>query len=187
MTELSSTTIGVIVLVFALALGLFARGFWSAPRRHERALRKALRRIGLASLIDRVIPDGVDGEIQIDLIVLTARGLLVLEVKRVEGTVFGAASVDQWTALTPTRRIAFDNPLELMHRRIIALKGVLGEDVPVEGRVVLVGEVTLGADLPDVVMTPATLIETFDPTSGKADASPYFAHWEQLRQTAPSE
>lgn len=183
MAELSSTTIGVIVLVGAVALGLLARWYWSAQRRHERALRKALRRIGLATLVDRVIPDGVDGEIQIDLIVLTTKGLLVLEVKRVEGTVFGAASVDQWTALTPTRRIAFENPLELMHRRIIALKGMLGEDVPVEGRVVLVGEVTLGADLPDVVTTPATLIETFDPTSGKVDASPYFSQWDQLRQT----
>lgn len=176
--------IGVFAVVAVLLIGLLVRWWWTPARRHERALRKALRVIGHDTLVDRVIPDGVDGEIQIDLIVLTGAGLLVLEVKRVEGTVFGAASMDQWTALTPHRRIAFENPLELMHRRIIALKARLGDDVPVEGRVVLVGDVTLGADLPDVVTTPETLAESYAATAGKADTSPYYNHWTQLSQEA---
>lgn len=173
-----------IIAVFALtAVALFARWWMTPARRHERALRKAIKRISHDTLAERVIPDGVDGEIQIDLVALTAAGLLVLEIRHARGTVYGATSLDQWTALTPTSRIAFENPLVLLNRRVIALRGLFGEDVPVDGRVVLVGDVQLGADLPETVLTPQGLIDEFD-SSRAAGGSAYSAQWETLRRHA---
>ncbi|MEO1574426.1 MAG: nuclease-related domain-containing protein, partial [Pseudomonadota bacterium] len=135
----SSLTLWIALGVAAVLAAVFLR-WWLAPaRRHERALRKAIRRISHDTLVERIIPDGLDGEIQIDLVALTPKGLLVLEVRHAHGTVYGATSLDQWTALTPTTRMAFDNPLVLMNQRVIALRGLFGDDVPVDGRVVLVG------------------------------------------------
>jgi hypothetical protein len=187
MNEVSVVIWIAIVAVAALALGVMSIAWWSPARRYERALRKTLRHIGEDTLTDLVIPDGVEGEIQIDLVVLTVHGLLVLEIKRVEGTVFGGARVDSWTALTPQSRVAFNNPLDLLNRRVIALRTLLRDNVPVNGRVVFVGDVSLGADLPSSVTTPASLATDFarPDARSKAPLSAYYPHWDQLRrQTA---
>lgn len=170
------------VLVTALAL------LWLTPaRRRERALRKTLRAIGHDALTGVVIPDGVDGEIQIDNLLLTPRGFLVLEIKRVDGTVFGGERLEQWTALSKNRRVVFANPLALLHQRLIALQTFFDRGVPVEGCVVLVGDVTLGADLPANVTTPEGLREAYAPArqSADRDALAAFApHWDTLRRSA---
>ena len=176
--------LAIVAIVSAAVLGLAVR-WWLAPaRRHERALRRAIRRISHDTLAERVIPDGVDGEIQIDLVALIPKGLLVLEVRHAHGTVYGATSLDQWTALTPTSRIAFDNPLALLNRRVIALRALFGEDVPVLGRVVLVGDVQLGADLPETVVTPQGLLDEFGLGAQDRGGVAYAAQWEHLRGQA---
>ncbi|MFK8015353.1 MAG: nuclease-related domain-containing protein [Gammaproteobacteria bacterium] len=173
-----AATVLVIVTVFVV--------YWFTPiRRLERRLKKTLKLIGADTLTNVVIPDGVDGEIQIDQVLLTARGLLVLEIKRVDGTVFGGERLDNWTALTPSSRVAFNNPLDLLNRRVIALRARFGDEVPVDGRVVLVGNVTLGADLPPSVTTPTLLAEQFAQAparSARAELSAYYPHWDRLRQ-----
>lgn len=172
----------------AAALMLGAGWVWFTPqRRRERALRKTLRAIGHDALTNIVIPDGVDGEIQIDQLLLTTRGILVLEIKRVDGTVFGGERLDQWTALSRERRVAFANPLLLLRQRIIALQTLLQKSVPVDGRVVLVGDVKLGADLPATVATPLTLREEFAPSGNTPDQNAlqaFSAHWDALRRSA---
>ncbi len=174
----------IIAVTLGLALLALAVRWWLAPaRRHQRALRRAVRRVSHDTLTDRIIPDGLDGEIQLDLVALTAAGLLVLEVRHATGTVYGATSLDQWTALTPTSRQAFDNPLALMNQRVIALRGLFGDSVPVVGRVVLVGNVELGADLPNTVVTPQGLVEEFG-QERPAGSSGYASQWESLRRHA---
>lgn len=176
----------VIAVAVVLVLAVASVAWWSPGRRRERSLRKAIKHIGEDVLTDLVIPDGVEGEIQIDMVVLTVNGLLVLEVKRVEGTIFGGARVDSWTALTPKKRVSFDNPLDLLNRRVVALRTLLREDVPVSGRVVFVGEVKLGTDLLSIVSTPALLASEFGATDArsKAPLSAYYPHWDQLRRQA---
>lgn len=188
MTEtLSPVMLIVPGAVVAAALAGLAVWWFHPARRYDRALAKALRRIGPETLRNRVIPDGLDGEIQIDLIALTKHGLLVLEVRHANGTVFGGQSLDQWTALTPRSRVAFDNPLELLNRRLVALRAMFGDEVPVLGRVVLVGDVTLGADLPESVTTPQGLMQEFSsqtPRPAANETMAYAAQWERLRREA---
>ncbi len=187
MPQLDPSVLIALAAIVAMLLGIGAFVWFQPARRRERELRKTLRLIGAETLTSIVVPDGVDGEIQIDLVALTNRGLLVLEVKRVEGTVFGGVSVDSWTALTPRSRVAFNNPLDLLGRRMVALRTLFGDDVPVDGRVVLVGNVTLGADLPATVTTPATLLAEFAPAAKRPDraqVSAFYPHWDRLRQQA---
>lgn len=187
MSTLDPSVLIVLAIVAVILVAGLAFVWFQPDRRRERELRKTLRLIGAETLTHVVVPDGVDGEIQIDLVALTSRGLLVLEVKRVEGTVFGGVSVDSWTALTPSSRVAFNNPLDLLGRRMVALRTLFGDDVPVDGRVVLVGNVKLGADLPPTVTTPATLLAEFAPAARRPDraqVSAFYPHWDRLRRQA---
>lgn len=153
--------------------------------RRKRQLKKTIAAIGKDVMRDVVVPDGVDGEIQIDYLLLTAHGLLVLDVKAVDGIVFGGANVDNWTVIDDKRRFSFRNPVGPVQQRIIALKTLL-EDVPVIGRVVFAGDAEPTRDMPDMVVSLAGLADEFAPerhrTSATLDA--YYPYWDRLRRIA---
>src|SRR5690606_27488112 len=79
--------------------------------RRRQSLEVLLGRIAWRQLADVVIPDDVDGEIHLDLALLTARGILVLEVRRAAGTLFWGEQLERWTVLDGARRKVIDNPL----------------------------------------------------------------------------
>ncbi|HET6724544.1 MAG TPA: nuclease-related domain-containing protein [Gammaproteobacteria bacterium] len=107
-------------------------------RRHKnvyRRLDRVLKRIGAAELRDIVIPDAVDGHIHIDRLVLTGQGVLVVEFKNVDGTVFAGERLEEWAILNDSGRHALRNPLPGLQDRITAVRA-LSPDLPVDGRVV---------------------------------------------------
>ena len=72
------TTPALIALALALVTsGLLGYGVVVAWRRFNRSPRVVLRRIAHRRLADLVLPDGMDGEIHVDHLVQTGRGLLV--------------------------------------------------------------------------------------------------------------
>jgi len=73
------------------------------------------------------------GYIHIDHILLTPRGVLVLDTRRVAGLIFGGDQMSDWTVMGRGRRFTFDNPQPALYDRIAAVKALVGE-VPVEGR-----------------------------------------------------
>ncbi len=185
MPSLSATHIA-LVIVAALVVIVPAAVFLMAPhRRRERALNKTVRQISKDTLRNLVVPDGVEGEIHIDSLLLTPRGLLVLEIKRVEGTVFGGERLDNWTAIDSRRRVTFANPIALMRKRVIALREQYAE-MPVDGRVVFVGDVKLSSDLPACVTTVTGLREEFAQSGGRADGvliDAFYPKWDELRRS----
>jgi hypothetical protein len=98
------------------------------------------RRIASQRLDDVLIDDGLDGEIHLEHVLLTPRGILVVDLRNVDGALFGSERMDQWTVLDGKRRYTFGNPLEPLFARINAVRNLTG-DVPVTGRVVLSGRV----------------------------------------------
>jgi hypothetical protein len=126
--------IAVTLLAF-LALGV-ATGFrrW----RHYRARRrvvKAVESISLAALRDIVLPDGSGGHLHLDFLLMTGRGLLVIDLRDVAGVVFGGEHMHEWTVMNGIARSTFLNPLEALYDRVAAVR-LLAGDVPVEGRIV---------------------------------------------------
>ncbi len=180
-------TYTAFAVALVVAAVLVAIVFLMAPhRRRERLLRRTIRQISKDRLHDLVVPDGVEGEIQIDTVLLTAHGLLVLEIKRVDGKVFGGDRLDAWTAIAKERRVRFTNPVALMQKRVIALRALF-RDVPVDGRVVFVGDVELGGDLPAQVTTVAGLRDEFaagpaPQTGTQVDA--WYPQWDELRRSS---
>lgn len=120
-----------LILLLLLALILVRR------RRIDRAGKHAARlipQLGLDCLHDVMIPDGVGGQIHLDYLLLTARGLWVIDVRDYRGTIFGAEGVDGWTQLIGRRSYRFENPLYLNQARVFAVRA-LASEVPVDGTV----------------------------------------------------
>ena len=92
-----------------------------------------------------LVPDGMGGFIHIDHLLLTPRGVLVLDTRRVAGLIFGGDQMSDWTVMGRGRRFTFDNPQPALYDRIAAVKALVG-DVPVEGRLLFsnVGKFTKG-------------------------------------------
>jgi hypothetical protein len=135
--------IGAAVLLL-LALGFF--GLRAYQRRARRkSLLSRLDRVALAAAHQVLVPDGMGGFIHIDHVLLTLRGILVLDTRRVTGLIFGGDQMSDWTVMGRGHRYTFDNPQPALYDRIAAVKAVVG-DVPVEGRLLFsnVGKFTKG-------------------------------------------
>lgn len=109
-----------------LAYGAYQR------RSRRKGLLTRLERIGYQAAHQVLVPDGMGGFIHIDHLLLTPRGILVLDTRRVAGLIFGGDQMSDWTVMG-RRRYTFDNPQPALYDRIAAVKALVG-DVPVEGR-----------------------------------------------------
>ncbi|HSN17061.1 MAG TPA: nuclease-related domain-containing protein [Gammaproteobacteria bacterium] len=88
----------------------------------RRDLNRTLRVIADRLIRDAVVPDGVGGFVPVDALLLRDRRLYVLDIRDVEGAVFGSEKMDIWTAMGKRHRYQFNNPLRPMHDRMAAVK-----------------------------------------------------------------
>jgi hypothetical protein len=126
------------VLIGAAAILGFAGSWvwrWYRHYRMRAALRAAVTATGSDHLVDMLVPDGMGGGFHVDFLLLTARGILVIDLRDVQGNIFGGDQMAEWTVMDGPRRFTFTNPQSALYDRIAAVKGVAG-DVPVEGRIV---------------------------------------------------
>ena len=123
--------IGAIVLLLAAACFWGVRAYQRRARR--RALLARLERVAYEGVHQVLVPDGMGGFIHIDHLLLTPRGVLLLDTRRVAGLIFGGDQMSDWTVMGRGRRYTFDNPQPALYDRIAAVKALVG-DVPVEGR-----------------------------------------------------
>jgi len=121
----------------AVLLLLVALSYWGTRIYQRRARRRALlarlERVAFEAAHQVLVPDGMGGFIHIDHLLLTPRGVLVLDTRRVAGLIFGGDQMSDWTVMGRSRRFTFDNPQPALYDRIAAVKALVG-DVPVEGR-----------------------------------------------------
>jgi hypothetical protein len=161
---------------------------WLIIRR--RAAGDRLTRILDDISYDRVdgilIPNGDEGEIQIDHLLLTARGLLIVDIKDVAGTVFGSDKMDQWTVISNERRFTFKNPQPGLYDRIAAVRQIVRQ-VPVEGRLVFLDDAEFTKGVPDFVSGLDQLHAEFgepDKAAGKFKIEAFKPHWDLIRKAA---
>src|SRR6201996_3413102 len=133
--------VGIIVLAAIAFFGI--RAYQRRSRR--KALLGRLKRIAFETAHQVLVPDGMGGYIHIDHLLLTPRGILVLDTRRVAGLIFGGDQMSDWTVMGRGHRYTFDNPQPALYDRIAAVKAIVGE-VPVEGRLLFsnVGKFTKG-------------------------------------------
>jgi hypothetical protein len=163
-----------------------------------RSYQRRARRKSLLTRLDRVayeaahqilVPDGMGGFIHIDHLLLTPRGVLILDTRRVGGLIFGGDQMSDWTVIG-RRRFTFDNPQPALYDRIAAVKALVGE-FPVEGRLLFsnLGKFTKG--MPKYVMMLDGIEVEFPPVDhslkGSAALAPSEEVWSRLvAQLKPS-
>jgi len=140
--------LGWIWLAAALAavgLALTAAVRYFRRRARRRALLGRLERIAFEAVHQTQVPDGMGGYFHLDHLLLTPRGLLILDTRRVPGLIFGGDQMSEWTVMNRGRRYTFENPQPALYDRIAAVKALVGE-LPVEGRLLFsnVGKFTKG-------------------------------------------
>jgi hypothetical protein len=178
--------------IAALVLLLGALGVWGIRSYQRRARRKALlarlERVAYQAAHQVLVPDGMGGFIHIDHLLLTPRGVLVLDTRRVAGLIFGGDQMSDWTVMGRGRRFTFDNPQPALYDRIAAVKAIVGE-VPVEGRLLFsnVGKFTKG--IPKWVMMLDGIEVEFPQVTDRSapNYEPLNEGWERLKpQLKPS-
>ena len=121
-------------------------------------LQRLVRDISHESLVNVFLPDGLGGEIHIDHVLLTPKGILVLDTKDVSGTIFAGDRLDEWSANAADGRVAFDNPLPQLQDRVSAIRQLV-PGTPIEAKVLFTDEVTFPKGHPQAVSTIAELRE----------------------------
>lgn len=149
-------TVIVASALVALAALIAGIAVWHRRRRFGARLRRLLVLHSDARVRDVVIPDGMDGHIQIDNVLRTAAGFVIVDVVRVSGAVFGGTSIDEWTVMTGGRSHKFRNPVALNNARVLAVRQLV-PGVPIHGLVVLLGQVTFPKGTPARTVTLETL------------------------------
>ncbi len=122
---------GAAVLTAALVAGIRAYLVHRSLRLNEERIDS----IAYEVLRNVLIPNGNGGQLHLNYLLLTERGLLVLDLFDVPGAVFGGDQMFQWTAIGRKLRFTFANPQPIMYDRMAAVK-LLAGPVPVEGRLV---------------------------------------------------
>lgn len=149
-------------------------------------LMKTIRAISHDYLEKVIVPDGMDGKIEIDYLLLTSRGLLVLDVKELGGIVFAGTALDRWAVMDGTERFTINNPIGPALSRIIAVKR-LSPYLPVHGRIVFTREADFRGDVLPQVVSLAELRSQFAPAETAAADRPvdaFYSEWLRLREVA---
>lgn len=170
-------------LLSGFLFGLLPVLIWAVRRRRSKiGLKELVEAVGVERVSDVLVSDGMGGEIHIQHLVLTGRGLVVLDVKTISGTVFASDQMDEWTVMTSTDRISIQNPQRALHDRISALR-LLVPNVPVFGHVLFLegGDFSKGRPK-DVILADELLARYRKPQKDDLESivGAFFPHWERV-------
>ena len=125
-----------ILIAAALLIGALVYAWrWDQRRRMRAARTLAVTSCGFEHLRDVLVPDGQGAALHVDFLLLTARGIIVIDLRDIAGNIFGGDQMSAWTVMHRAQRYTFGNPQPGLYDRIAAVRA-LAQGVPVEGRVV---------------------------------------------------
>jgi hypothetical protein len=120
----------------ALLIALLLLGWrWYRRRRATAALVAAMTVGAFEFQREVLMPDPQGQLLHVDYLLLTARGIVVVDYRNVRGNVFGGDQMNDWTVIDGARRFTFANPQAALYDRMAAVRA-LATDTPVEGRIV---------------------------------------------------
>ena len=120
-----------------------------------------------------------------DFLLLTMRGMVVIDLRDVKGNIFGGDQMAEWTVMDGARRFTFTNPQSALYDRIAAVKAVAG-DVPVEGRIVFTRRGKFPKGLPKWTLMLDALRAEFATAEFDApgeSAAQFREGWQRLKDT----
>lgn len=185
------TFLGLPLWLWVLVgLGLLAAAVifvrdWLRQVRARKAIDNVISSVAYDELRNVLLPTGTGDQIHVNYLLLTQRGLLVIDLFDVPGMIFAGQKMEQWSVFGPKRHFTFTNPLPMLDDRLAAVRQLAG-DTPVEGRIVfsMRGEFPKGR--PAVVLRLDALQDEF-PVVERAQGGVVAALapvWERVKQAA---
>jgi len=173
--------LGVIAVAF---LALFGGRTYFARRRDARRVARVTA--GAADYLRNVlVPDGNGGDYHLDFVLLTSRGVVVIDMRDIVGIVFGGDQMTDWTLMNKAHRSTFVNPQSGLYDRIACVKAIAG-DTPVEGRIVFTKRAKFPKGQPRFTVMLESVAAEF-PKLGAAEleiaVAKYRPGWERIKQT----
>ncbi len=179
---LSRPWVLIALLVLVVVIWFVVR----SRRGRKQSLASVLNDIAFERMQGLVIPSADEGEIQIDYLILTAQGLLIIDIKDVEGAVFGSDKMQDWTVIGSNNRFTFSNPQPALYDRIAAVRQIVRQ-VPVAGRIVFLDGATFTKGVPSMVCNLDDLLADFgeqDKTAAAAKIEAFKPHWAHIAARA---
>jgi hypothetical protein len=180
------SAVGAVAVGIAIGLALAVGWRWYLRRRRARALHDTVTSIAVEHLRDVLVPDGNGGVVHLDYILLTTRGLVVLDIRDVRGNVFGSDQMNEWTVMARGRRATFPNPQAALYDRIAAVRQYV-EQANVEGRIVFLRRAVFPKGLPRYTIGIDSLVSEFplpDRSAAERSVAALRDGWERLRASA---
>jgi hypothetical protein len=125
----------IAAFLAALCAGAFYLWRWDRRRRMRQARAFAVTSCGFDHMRDVLVPDGQGSALHVDFLLLTARGVIVIDLRDIAGNIFGGDQMSAWTVMHREQRYTFDNPQPGLYDRIAAVRA-LAQGLPVDGRIV---------------------------------------------------
>jgi hypothetical protein len=178
MDELPPIDFKVFVIAVVLAvitIVAFMLWRWQMGRRMRAARALAVTSCGFEYLRDVLVPDGQDASLHVDFLLLTARGVVVVDLRDIAGNIFGGDQMTKWTVMHRAQRYTFVNPQTGLYDRIAAVRA-LAHELPVEGRVVFTNRGRFPKGLPRHTLMLDSLPSEF-PASDREAMRALLARW----------
>jgi len=98
LSKLPPATWFLVAAAVVLGWGLSWLWRWYRRRRAQKALVAAVTASASDHVRDVLVPDGMGGYFHVDFILLTPRGILVIDLRDVRGNIFGGDQMTEWSA-----------------------------------------------------------------------------------------
>jgi Nuclease-related domain len=181
--SLDLETIAYLLGAAALIAGLLLlwRGYRSM--RARKILLAAVTSSSFDYLRDVLLPDGQGGWLHVDFLLLTARGVVIIDLRYVVGNIFGGDQMNEWTVMQRGRRFTFVNPQTALYDRLAAVRALVSE-LPVDGRILFMGGALFPKGLPRFTLMLDSLLSEYpavDRIAVAALLAGWQGEWDQLR------
>jgi len=167
----------VLPLVGALVLSLPLL----RSRRERQALEKRISAVGVEQLRHLLLDDGMGGQSYYDRLLLTPRGISVLETTPRDGIIFGGERMDTWAQVLGKRTIRFANPLYTLEVQLSTLRHHLPK-ITLEGHVLFCGNCSFPKGQPPGVWILDDLLAAGEEGIQQAVQPVIKEAWESLQQ-----
>jgi len=180
----------IAAFVAALGAGAYYLWRWDQRRRMRLVRTFAVTSCGFDHMRDVLVPDGQGSTLHVDFLLLTARGVIVIDLRDIAGNIFGGDQMSAWTVMHRSQRYTFDNPQTGLYDRIAAVRA-LSQGLPVDGRIVFTSRGQFPKGLPRHTLMLDSLPSEFpvsDREAMRALLERWMPAWSSIRKSvAPSQ
>lgn len=158
--------------------------FWRRGRSADP--RKALKAVAIEQLRDVLVPDSMGGQIYLEHVLMTAHGIVVIDVKNVVGVIFASDLMNDWTVIGARGRFTLQNPQGNLYNRVAAVRQLV-DRAPVTGYVLFPLSADFSKGRPRDVVLPAELIDMYaapDHAEAERLKKAFASDWRRIREVA---